>query len=621
MIFDGRFLLGVNYWSRAGGPRMWERFDARVVRSELAHMRAVGLDACRAFAFLPTFMPRPPAVDAGACARFAELCALADEAGVGLLPTALVGHMSGENFDFPGQRGRSLYSDAELIDWQRRLVGALAGAGRAHPLLAWVLSNEMPLWAGRGAPAEVLAWAKALIDTLRTIDGDGDARPVGAGDGAMAGFPTRALAPALDYVAPHIYYADSDPLRQALHTDLRVRALAPLGRPILVEEFGCSATQAGEPEQAAYHREVLHAAFGLGAVGALAWCWTDFDAETLGQGPPYVHHGFELGFGLVRADGRERAACDEWRAFRRFLDGNDVRARSAPRPRAALVRPNVLDEDVPFSWQDRPAGERTLLQAYVLACQAGLDPALVGEDDPLDGYALLLCPSTQKLRTPTWLALARAAEAGATVYWSYFSGDHDFHQGTWCPVFERLTGLVHRLRYGCFDFPSETLGLRGALALDVPTGMAAARAPFPLARLPVDPGPEAAVLAVDGEGKPALTERRLGRGRVIFCAYPLERYLANLVDGSARGAHALYRLLGERASVAPRYPTRHAEVHSRVVEVGADDLVVVQHRGWQDAVDGTVDLPPGAELALERGGRSDGGLGPKGCRIYRVRAR
>jgi hypothetical protein len=62
-------------------------------------------------------------------------------------------------------------------------------------------------------------------------------------------------------------------------------------------------------------------------------------------------------------------------------------------------------------------------------------------------------------------------------------------------------------------------------------------------------------------------------------------------------------------------------VHSRVVELGADDLVLVQHRGWQEAVDGAIDLPPGAQLALERGGRSDGGLGPKGCRIYRVRAR
>ena len=57
----GKFLVGANYWSRGGGPRMWERFDEGVVRAELAALRAVGLDCLRVFALAPTFLPRPPA--------------------------------------------------------------------------------------------------------------------------------------------------------------------------------------------------------------------------------------------------------------------------------------------------------------------------------------------------------------------------------------------------------------------------------------------------------------------------------------------------------------------------------------------------------------------------------
>jgi endo-1,4-beta-mannosidase len=618
--FAGRFLLGANYWPRAAGPRMWQRFDAAAVAAELAHMRAVGIDACRAFAFVPSFMPRPPAIDEDKLRHFAALVEAAERAGVGLLPTALVGHMSGENFDFAGQGGRSLYRDPELLDWQRRLVASLARAAGASPaVLGWVLSNEMPLWGGAAPADDIVAWARAIIGALREID---PARPIGVGDGAMAGWPTQALAPLVDWLGPHVYYADADPLRQAYHTDFALRALLPLGRPVLLEEIGCSSTQAGEAEQAAYLREALHVALGCGARGLVAWCWSDFDAATLGDETPYSHHGFELGFGLVRADGSEKPACGEFRALRALLDRvGSEREMSAPRPRTALVRPAILDEDVPFSWQDRTALRRTLLQAFVLACQAGLDPDVVGEEHPLDGYALVLAPATQKLRTPTWRRLAAAADAGATVYWSYFSGDHDFHQGMWCPIFEPLTGLRHRLRYGCCDAPPDRLRLKGDVALDVPTGIAHAANPWPLARLPVDLSPgldRARTLAVDGDGRPALTELARGRGRVVFLAYPLERYLANLVDGSSREAHRLYRLLGELAGVGPKYPTRQVNVQSRVLETGRDDLVVVQHRGWQDAVDDATDVPRGAEVVSDASGRSDGALGPKGVRVYRV---
>jgi hypothetical protein len=287
------------------------------------------------------------------------------------------------------------------------------------------------------------------------------------------------------------------------------------------------------------------------------------------------------------------------------------------------VRPRILDEDVPFSWQDREAMARTLLQAFVLASQAGLDPRVVDEEDDFTPYELLLAPSTQKLRTPTWLKLRDAARAGATVYWSYFSGDHHFHQGAWCPIFGELTGLEHRLRYGCFDAPPDRFTLKGEVALSVPTGIAHAHAPYPLARLPISisPGAQVRTLAASADGQPALTERALGEGRVVFLSWPLERYLAQLADGSARDAHRLYRRLGELAGVEPKYPTHHADVQSRVIEDGADDLVVVQHRGWHDTVDDATDVAREAQVLFDRGNPNPDALGPKGVRIYRVRGR
>ncbi|MGZ3426505.1 MAG: beta-mannosidase, partial [Polyangia bacterium] len=402
-----RFLLGANYWSRAGGPRMWERFDETVVKDELRALRAVGLDCLRMFAFAQTMMPRPPAIDDAALARMARFADLAHEAGLSLFPTPLVGHMSGENFGFPGQSGfpgdGALYRDRALVDWQIALVRAVVGALRDKPNIAgWILTNEMPLWAGRGADADVVAWARALCAAVRAADGG--AHPVSGGDGMMSGWPVRALADVVDWIGPHVYYGDVDPLRQAFNTDFVLARARALGRPTLLEEFGASSTQAGELEHAAYLRESVLTALAAGASGALVWCASDFDRHTLGNETPYTHHAFELGFGLLRADGSEKPVCDELRALRALVDGVDFAGLARPRARAAIVVSDWVEEAFPFSWEDKGGLRRALLQSYVLAAQAGLDVDVLGEDDPLDGYALVLVPSTQKLRVPTWHA-------------------------------------------------------------------------------------------------------------------------------------------------------------------------------------------------------------------------
>ncbi|HEX6835776.1 MAG TPA: beta-mannosidase, partial [Polyangia bacterium] len=192
-----RFLLGANYWSRAGGPRMWERFDEAVVCEELRALKAAGLDCLRMFAFVPSMMPQPPAVDDARLALMARFAALAEEAGLALFPTPLVGHMSGENYGFAERATngeRSLYRDPELRAWQTALVRAVVGAMREQPSVAgFILSNEMPLWAGAvglasGAPAaDVVDWARAMTAAVRDADGT---RPVGTGDGMMSGWPT-----------------------------------------------------------------------------------------------------------------------------------------------------------------------------------------------------------------------------------------------------------------------------------------------------------------------------------------------------------------------------------------------------------------------------------------------
>jgi endo-1,4-beta-mannosidase len=603
------FLLGLNYWSRAGGPRMWDRWDERRVRAEVRQLRRLGLNVCRSFLFAPSFMPRPPAVAERPLQRFRRLLDLCADAGLAAMPSLVVGHMSGENYDFPGQAGRSPYHDPEVRSWQRTLCREAALRARgARALLAWVLSNEMPYFGGATDPGSALAWARELCGALRAA---GPRVPIGSGDGFLDqaggsnGFDPARLATELDYLGPHTYYSDTDPVRQVLNAELIVRWHQRLGLPVVLEEFGCSSCQASDDHQAAFYRETIHGVLSLGGAGALGWCFSDFD---LAHEPPYRHHAFELGFGVTRADGSEKPVCAELRAVSRLCAGLDFARLRFPTPRAAILVPSTFHVDVPFCQEDRGRMRRTLLQSYVLAQKAGLEVAVVSEEDDLDGFQLVLAPSTQKLLAPTWERLAAHARSGATVYVSFFHGDFDHHQGMWIHNFEELTGARHALRYGVPERPPEIVTLEGSgLVLATATG---GSGPFPRAFLPIEAAGAEVVLR-DLAGRPALVRNRLGRGQVCFLAYPWEHYLAEQPDINGRDAsHVLYAWLADAAGLAPRYRSPDPRVHLRVVEDGRDDLVWVFNRSWAPvAVD--LDLPGAREATLT----------PKEVRVLRVKAR
>jgi endo-1,4-beta-mannosidase len=625
LTIDGKptFLLGVNYWSRGGGPRMWDRFDPARVQAELAQMRGIGLNTCRSFAFLPSFMPQPGALDAAVLARLRLFFDLCQAEQMTTLPSLLVGHMSGENFDFVGQQGRSPYTDPELLSWQEQIALAVGRAGAGHPaVIAYLASNEMPLWGGASDPVTIRAWA----DRLRAALSEGDAeRPFSLGDGVMNlkggqnGFDVPTLLGVVDFLGPHTYQTDADPFRQAINAEFCLRSLTYAGLPVLLEEFGCSSSQASEENQALYYREAILGCLSVGGSGALGWCFSDFD---LPDETPYRHHAFELGFGITRADGSEKPVCDELRAIASLIERLPPAQLTPPEPRAAIVVPSYYNTTYPFSGEDRDRMRRTLLQSYQLCAAASLEAELVPEEADLGRYDLLLVPATQKLLAPTWRALLEHASRGATVYWSYFNGDYSYHQGTWCQLFTELTGCTHQLRYGVPDLPTKRVALRGAgLSLASRTDVGA---PFPRAFLPIEPVAlrNTEVLARDDAGRPALTRVRHGAGQVFFLAYPWEYYLAEQHGVNRENpAHHLYRRLAREAGIVSPVICEHPSVQARVCQSPQGRVLWLFNHDWID-VRADLDTPGGTALhgAVEalREGRSQVTLGPKEVAVYQL---
>ena len=64
--------LGVNFWSRTGGPLMWRSYDSDLIGAELAVLKEHGLTMTRSFFYWPDFMPSPYEIDEKLTAHFAD---------------------------------------------------------------------------------------------------------------------------------------------------------------------------------------------------------------------------------------------------------------------------------------------------------------------------------------------------------------------------------------------------------------------------------------------------------------------------------------------------------------------------------------------------------------------
>ena len=550
--------LGANFWSRAGGPFMWRGYDPAVVGAELRVLRDHGLTMTRSFFFWPDFMPGPEVIDEEMTARFADFLDRHAELGLVTVPTFIVGHMSGQNWDPPWRAGRDLLADVWLVGRQAWFAGQMVRRFGSHPAVAgWLASNEMPLYGGDRTPHEtVAAWAQIIRDAVRAAGGH---QPFSAGDGAWGveasgrdnGFRLADMAGLCDFLGPHVYPAGDDQIRQRYAAAWACELAGTFGRPVVLEEFGVSSDFASGPNAARYYRHVLYHSLLAGATGWIAWNNTDFDLP--GQ-DPYRHHAFEQRFGLTDAAGTPKPALAEMRAFAATLAAIGAHRCARAGTDTALIVPAYLDTRYPFTDPaDGPRIARTLAQAYVSARLADLAPALTRESAGIGQDArLYLAPSVKQLLAPTPAALERLAADGATVYLSYCAGEDGQHRGPWYGRLDQTFGVRHQLDVGLANpIEDEVAVLRlhrdfGGLPAGTTLSFAAAGNEHGRAFLPVEPA-GAEVIATDARGRPALLLRPAGRGSLVLGTYPVEYMAALTPRVNPDDTVTLYRALATHA--------------------------------------------------------------------------
>jgi Cellulase (glycosyl hydrolase family 5) len=589
---DPAVWVGVNFWSRAGGPRMWARYDGEIVREELAVLAAHGCTLTRSFCYWPDFMPEPEALDEEVMSRFMAFLDLHSELGLRTVPTFIVGHMSGENWDPAWRQGRDLYRDVWLVAQQAWFVAEVARRSAAHPAIAaWLLSNEMPIYGRNGDEPAVTAWARLLIQALRSA---GATQPVSTGDGAWGievtgndnGFSLRRLAPMVDFIGPHTYQSSDDPARQMLTPAFACELSGSFGKPVVLEEFGLSSDLASGDNAAHYYRQVLHSSLLAGARGWLAWNNCDYD--NLADQDPYRHHPFEMHFGITDHAGRPKPQALELARFSALVTELTERGWQRSGDEVALVVPEHLEHNEP-SWSFFSRGDirPNLFQSYIAAREAGLPVALVRERDllrqrgtPAPRAQLYLAPCAKFITAPGAQLLLGYARAGATVYASYFAGSGQGQIGPWFPWINEAFGVVHQLRYGVadvvvvdevtFELTRDLGDLAAGTKLDFRVGGEGPARAY----LPVEPA-GAELLAVDDQGRPALLRNRAGDGWMVFCTYPLEHMAASRPAANPEPTWQLYSALAEEAGVERPVRVDDPRVVVGPITVGGDTAFLV----------------------------------------------
>jgi endo-1,4-beta-mannosidase len=326
----------------------WSEFDRAEVAADFARIAGSGLDSVRVFLTWEDFQPAANQVDRAMLERLVTVADLASELGLALVPTLFTGHMSGVNWipawALGGSDGddrfrvvsagsvveaglRNWYADPAVADAQALLAAEAASALAGHTAVwAWDLGNENSNCVIPPTPASARASLARITSAIRSAD---DTALVTVGLHMEDLEEDRQLGPrdasaVCDFLSMHGYpiyarWADGPTDEQLLPFLARVTRWLAEGREVLFSEFGLPTYRRGDPAgerarrrsptllieedaAAAYTARALESLRCAGCLGAMLWCYSDYD-PALWESPPLDLAPHERSFGLWRADG------------------------------------------------------------------------------------------------------------------------------------------------------------------------------------------------------------------------------------------------------------------------------------------------------------------------------
>ena len=338
----------------------WSDFDRAEVAADFARIAASGLDSIRIFLTWADFQPTPNQVDRRMLDRLIAVADLAAGTGMALIPTLFTGHMSGVNWlpvwalggsdrderfrvvsnrRVTGSGLRNWYSDPLIARAHALLATEAAGALAGHDAVwMWDLGNESSNCVIPPTRSSAREWLRQIVSAIRTADPEARVT-VGLHmedleNDRMLG--PREASEVCDVLSMHGYpiyarWADGPTDERLLPFLADVTRWLAGGRDLLFAEFGLPTFRRGDPvgdalslrnasslveEQAAAAdtERALAALQRAGCVGAMLWCYSDYESA-IWEEPPLDLAVHERSFGLWRADGSAKPSVAVVEAF------------------------------------------------------------------------------------------------------------------------------------------------------------------------------------------------------------------------------------------------------------------------------------------------------------------
>lgn len=289
LTVDGKpaFITGANYIPSSGWILILAHWNPEVVDRDMAALHNLGITSVRFPPLWPLLEPEYGKVSQEKLDRVDELVSIAHRHGISVTIGPITGWMSGATF-IPRWADGELFTDPVIVKGEQTLAGAIARRLKDNPgLLGYDFGNEVSAMAGMmrldPTPAETDRWMGAIYQAFHDADAS---HPATDGLGGFGGsFDINGIAAHADYLPVHYYpyfseTLDEDPWigqRTTYGVNYLVSYAAMTGKPVLVQEIGCSEYWAPPDVIGKFLRLTLLSAWAQGAAGYFWWASHNID--------------------------------------------------------------------------------------------------------------------------------------------------------------------------------------------------------------------------------------------------------------------------------------------------------------------------------------------------------
>lgn len=399
---DAPLRFGANYTPSKDWMHSWLDLDLDDVRRDFAALAELGLDHVRVFPLWTVLQPNRTLIRAKAVDDVRAVVDIAGEFGLDASIDVIQGHLS--SFDFVPSwlytwHDKNMFTDEKALQGQVALVERLGQSLRDAPnFLGLTLGNETNQFSAHTHPSpwpvtqdEAGAWISTLLsaaeasapglphvhseyDAVWYMDGHGFTPAHASRLGAMTTIHSWIFNGTAQRYGGRSVASD----RHAEYLIELSRAFATdADRAIWLQEVGAPSNCLDEDEMPGFLEATVRSAARTENLWGITW-WCSHDvSRDLGDFPE-----LEYSLGLIGQDG---AAKPIGRRLAELIP--ELRKRSAPPVRDTAIVVDVDEREVPLSRAALSPGG-AVFQAWVDACAAGDDPALVTSRDAGDPAAL-----------------------------------------------------------------------------------------------------------------------------------------------------------------------------------------------------------------------------------------